>query len=167
MATAPRWDGGVSPDGLALIDGTLVVLGQSEEDELVWLARPGPVPVPHRRSCPGLAPRGRGGRWGPLAVVDDPGIGGLDAGLGPGRLVIGERCVYLQGRNRKSRTTLVWRSGQARWDPDRRQIVYHDRDLGDIRLSDGDRMTLGGYGIGTADRPDNPEVPIGPWIERT
>jgi hypothetical protein len=42
--------------------------------------------------------------------------------------------------------------------------VYQDRDLGKIRLSNGDRMTLGGYGIGTADRPDNTEVPIGPWI---
>lgn len=102
--------------------------------------------------------------WGPLAVVDDPAIGGLDAGVGPGRLVIGERCVYLQGQDPASRTTLVWRSGQTRWDRQRREIVYYDRDLGRIRLSDGDRMTLGGYGIGTADRPDNVEVPIGPWI---
>jgi hypothetical protein len=102
--------------------------------------------------------------WGPLAVVDDPAIGGLDAGMGSGRLVIGERCVYLQGQDPASRTTLIWRSGQTRWDRQRRQIVYHDRDMGRIRLSDGDRMTLGGYGIGTADRPDNVEVPIGPWI---
>jgi hypothetical protein len=102
--------------------------------------------------------------WGPLAVVDDPAIGGLDAGMGPGTLVIDDRCVYLQGSDPGSRTTLVWRSGQTRWDPKRHQIVYHDRDMGRIRLSDGDRMILGGYGIGTADRPDNVEVPIGPWI---
>jgi hypothetical protein len=102
--------------------------------------------------------------WGPLAVVDDPAIGGLDAGIGPGTLVISERCVYLQGSDPGSRRTLVWRSGQTRWDPERHQIVYHDRDMGRIRLSDGDRMILGGYGIGTADRPDNVEVPIGPWI---
>jgi hypothetical protein len=27
--------------------------------------------------------------WGPLAVADDPALEGLDAGLGPGRLVVG------------------------------------------------------------------------------
>jgi hypothetical protein len=43
VATAPRWG---ASDGVALVDGTLVVLGQSGEDELVWLARTSPVPVP-------------------------------------------------------------------------------------------------------------------------
>jgi len=104
--------------------------------------------------------------WGPLAVVDDPAIGGLDAAMEPGTLVIGERCVYLQGSDPGSRTTLVWRSGQTQWDAKRHQIVYHNPDLGLIRLSDGDRIIPGGYGVGTADRPDNVEVPIGPWISQ-
>jgi hypothetical protein len=102
--------------------------------------------------------------WGPLAVVDDPGLGGLDAGNGPGRLVITDRCVYLGG-SRGEGDTLVFRSGQTRWDGKRRQIVYTDRDLGEIRLSNGDRLMLGGYGIGSAASPDNVEVPIGPWIK--
>lgn len=102
--------------------------------------------------------------WGPLAVVDDPGVGGLDAGNGPGRLVITDRCVYLKG-SRGEGDTLVFRSGQTRWDGKRRQIVYTDRDLGGIRLSNGDRLMLGGYGIGSAASPDNVEVPIGPWIK--
>jgi hypothetical protein len=101
--------------------------------------------------------------WGPLAVVDDPGTSGLDAANGPGRLVITDRCVYLQTSRGKG-DTLVFRSGQTRWDAERRQIVYHDRDLGEIRLSNGDRLMLGGYGIGSAASPDNVEVPIGPWI---
>lgn len=155
----------VGPDSIAFLDGTLVVLAQSGEDELAWLARTSPAPSP----LPSLVPVASAAvdvaaTWGPLAVVDDPAIGGLDAGLGPGRLVIDNLCVYLQGRDPGSQTTLIWRSGQAQWDPDLRQIVYRDRDLGEIRMSDGDRMTLGGYGIGSADRPDNPEVPIGPWI---
>ena len=38
VATSPRWDGGVAPDIVDLVDGTLVVLGQSGSDLLVWLA---------------------------------------------------------------------------------------------------------------------------------
>ena len=41
VATAPRWG---DSDGMALVDGTLVVLGQSGEDELVRLARTAPDP---------------------------------------------------------------------------------------------------------------------------
>ena len=36
---------------------------------------------------------------------------------------------------------------------------------GDIRLSTGDWLDLGGYGPGTAELPDNVEVPIGRWIK--
>jgi hypothetical protein len=36
VATAPRWE---DSDGVALVDGTLVVLGQSGEDERIWLGR--------------------------------------------------------------------------------------------------------------------------------
>jgi hypothetical protein len=72
--------------------------------------------------------------------------------------------VFLKG-SRGPGATLVFRSGQTRWDAKRRQIVYQDRDLGRIRLSNGDRLMLGGYGIGSAASPDNVEVPIGPWIK--
>lgn len=66
---------------------------------------------------------------------------------------------------RRAASSFAFRSGETRWDGKRRQIVYTDRDLGEIRLSNGDRLMLGGYGIGSAASPDNVEVPIGPWIK--
>lgn len=81
--------------------------------------------------------------WGPLAVIDDPAEGDLDAAGGTGRLVISDRCVVLRADN-GYRTTLVWRDGQTTWDADRRQITFRDRDLGQIRLSHGDQISLGG-----------------------
>lgn len=103
-------------------------------------------------------------RWGPMAVVKDDSTGGMDAGVGPATLVITDRCVYLKSE-RGIGSTLVFRSGQTRWDAKHRQIVYRDRDLGEIRLSNGERVILGGYGIGTAARPENVEVGLGPWIK--
>jgi len=51
--------------------------------------------------------------------------------------------------------TLVWRSGQTSWDPALPQIVFEDATAGEIRLSDGQRMEVGGAGIaepGAADQ---------------
>jgi hypothetical protein len=96
------------------------------------------------------------GTWGPLAVIDDPGSGALDAAGGSGRLRIGHRCVFLRADNGE-RTTLVWRSGQTRWDRERRQIILDDQDLGKIRLSLGDRIGLGGASTGEG-------PPIAAWL---
>jgi len=102
--------------------------------------------------------------WGPLAVVDDPGIGGMDAAIGPGRLVIGPRCVTIRGKHGGG-TTLVWRAGDTRWDPATNQILFVDRDLGLIRLSTGDRVTLGGFSPPSLDATDHHEGPtLAPWI---
>jgi len=101
--------------------------------------------------------------WGPLAVVDDPGIGGLDAGVGPGRLFIGPRCVTLRG-SRGGGITLVWRAGDTRWDPATRRILFVDRDLGPIWLSSGDRITLGGFSPGTVDAIDQGGPGLAPWL---
>jgi hypothetical protein len=102
--------------------------------------------------------------WGPLAVVDDPAIGGLDAAIGPGRLSIGPRCVTLRGED-GSRTTLVWRAGDTRWDPKAREILFVDRNLGLWRLSSGDRVILGGFSPASPEEVANQEGPgLAPWI---
>ncbi len=92
--------------------------------------------------------------WGPLAVADDDAQSDLDAGGGAGRLIIGSRCVTLLVEEGGSEVTLIWRSGQTRWDPVAGQIVFNDRDLGVIRLSNGDRIELGGAPLMDPDSPD-------------
>lgn len=92
------------------------------------------------------------GSWGPMAVLDDPmAQGGLDVGAGPGRIRVTERCVYLRGGGHE--TTLAWRSGDSSWDPTTREVVFQDDDAGEVRLSDRDRVLLGGYGGGTIEEP--------------
>lgn len=98
-----------------------------------------PAPSPAATDCLAASPG-----WGPLAVVDDPALESLDAGIGPGRIRITEDCVILRGK-RGPGVTLVWRAGDTRWDPASGEILFLDRDAGLVRLHDGDRMTLGGY----------------------
>lgn len=105
--------------------------------------------------------------WGPLAVVDDPASGGLDAGMGPGRLFIGPRCVTYRG-GRGGGVTLVWRAGDTRWDPEARRILFVDRDLGPVWLASGDRLTLGGFSPDTdpaTDPEDQGGPPLAPWVQ--
>lgn len=119
---------------------------------------PSTSPDPSGAPCLDLPPG-----WGPLAVIDDPAIGGSDWAFGPGRLSIGPRCVSLR-RNDGQRYTLVWRAGDTRWDPDTREILFVDRDLGLLRLGDGDRMTLGGYPAGTVASPTRSGFALRPWL---
>jgi hypothetical protein len=103
--------------------------------------------------------------WGPLSVADDPALSNLDAGLGPGRLIVGVRCVTLKLDKRGIRTTLIWRSGQTSWDSAAREIVFDDRDLGLIRLSSGDRIRLGGAPLADPGSLDQ-GAPQPKWISR-
>lgn len=102
--------------------------------------------------------------WGPLAAIDDTGTRGPYAAGGSGRLVIGERCVTLEESD-GTQTTLIWRSGQTRWDPSARQIVFRDRLLGEIRLSDGDRVSLRGADELPDRRPGGQPGPL--WLAIT
>jgi hypothetical protein len=105
---------------------------QSQSDEMQVSPRsdgdsgadldPLPPVVPSPSASPGDSaapspgsPTAPTAEWGPMAVVHDPGREALDAGYGPGRLAIGERCVVLRGPSGPG-TTLIWRDGQARWD---------------------------------------------------
>lgn len=85
--------------------------------------------------------------WGPLAVLDDPTAADhLDAGNGPGRVRIRQDCVVLRGAGGHE-DTLAWRSGDTRWDAAQQEVVFRDVQAGEIRVSDGDRVTLGGFGF--------------------
>ncbi|CAN5817712.1 hypothetical protein BH23CHL8_BH23CHL8_03310 [soil metagenome] len=129
-------------------------------------ARPRPAPSPSPSPSIPVEPMTSlppaGGDWGPLAMVADSAEYGLDAGLGPGRLAIGGRCVTLRGEGHS--TTLIWRDGETRWDRDTRQIIFADRDLGIIQLSDGERVTLGGAHLAPPDSPDQ-GAPQPRWLD--
>ena len=95
------------------------------------------------------------GPWGPLAASDEDARIVLEARGGAGPLRIGARCVTLLVEEVNREITLVWRSGQTSWDPAVRQIVFDDATAGEIRLSDGERIEVGGAGIaepGAADQ---------------
>lgn len=99
------------------------------------------------------------GTWGPLAVLDEEHVSTVLMALGgTGHLVINDRCVILRlDRSRDQQPpvrekTLVWRSGQVSWDADAGEIVFHDFGHGQLRLADGDRITVGGApGFGYSD----------------
>jgi hypothetical protein len=83
-ATAPRWDGGVAPDVVRLVAGTLVVLGQDGDHEVPWLARPVPELPPSPQV--GLARPSACPTAGMLSVSDayrEKLAGGDQLGLGP------------------------------------------------------------------------------------
>lgn len=92
--------------------------------------------------------------WGPLAVIDDPAIDVEDAGGGTGFLLIGRDCVTWRGDDDRSKTTLIWRSGQTRWDPSALDIVFRDVQLGVVRLATGSRITIGGAPLTDPSSPD-------------
>lgn len=92
--------------------------------------------------------------WGPLAVAEDDARDALDAGTGPGRLIIGPRCVTFQPEDAEQATTLIWRSGQTRWDPATAEIVFDDPTAGETRLSDRQRLSFGGAAVMPPDAPD-------------
>jgi hypothetical protein len=116
-------------------------------------------PAPSASSAPAVPCLDVPPGWGPLAVVDDPALGGLDAGIGPGRIRITDDCVILRGK-RGPGVTLVWRAGDTRWDPATGEILFADRDDGLLRLGDGVRVTLGGY----SPEPGEEGPRMAPWL---
>jgi hypothetical protein len=121
-----------------------------------------PVPPSSNATSPAGA-SGAESEWGPLAVAHDDAESDLDAGLGPGSLVVRPRCVTLLVDEVGREITLIWRSGQTRWDPVFGQIVFRDRGLGLIRLSNADRVMLGGAPLMDPDSPDQ-GAPQPTWI---
>jgi hypothetical protein len=146
--------------------------GEEFVRRMTWVAPPAP-------SCSVDPWFGVGGvaqlAWGPLAVAREDAQNDLDAGTGPGRLVVGSRCVTLL-QDAGAELTLIWRSAQTGWDPDAREILFDDRNLGVIRLSDGARLSLGGAGLADPASPDqgapqpewmappDPSCPDGRWV---
>jgi hypothetical protein len=98
--------------------------------------------------------------WGPMPVVSDASGLSLDAGLGPGTLVIGETCTTLEVKGRS--TTLVWRDWQVLWDRDTGTIGFSALSSEDyLRLADGDLLSLSGYAP-WAEGAGGPPAP--PWL---
>ena len=96
-------------------------------------------------AVPGACASDGGGEWGPLAVMDDPATGSLDAFGGSGPVDIGERCVTLTREN-GAVVLLVWRSAEVTWDEGDREVTF-SRAFGDrepITIRDGDVITIGG-----------------------
>jgi len=98
--------------------------------------------------------------WGPMPMVHDESGVSLDAGLGPGTLVIGATCTTLEAEGRV--TTLVWRDWQVLWDRDARTIGFAALSGDDyFELADGDRLSLSGYAP-WAEGAGGPPAP--PWL---
>lgn len=113
----------------------------------------GALVFPMAAQSPGPSPD-----WGPLAVLDDPTAAEhLDAANGPGRIRVTDGCAVLRGRSGHE-DTLGWRSGDTRWDATAREVVFTDRRLGEIRVGDGDRVTLGGFGVTFGEPSPGPPV---------
>jgi hypothetical protein len=83
--------------------------------------------------------------WGPLAVL--PGGGAGDAGRGPGVLSIGEHCVTFKADGGEVAVMPIWPADRTTWHPQDRRIVMEQRRYGTTRLSDGDRVMLGGVSL--------------------
>jgi hypothetical protein len=86
-------------------------------------------------------------RWGPMAIADADGVATPDVGLGPVRLVIGERCVMIQSLDdpHDGRETLVFRKGQVTWDAEGKRIHFRNKVDGPVWLHDGDVLTMGAW----------------------
>lgn len=88
---------------------------------------------------------GDGTDWGPLTVAEGPASG--NEALLTGTLEITDECVFMRTGN--DRTLLVWPSDQTHWSAASQTIRYTAR--GDVRLREGDRLSVGGGGWSIAD----------------
>ena len=86
-------------------------------------------------------------RWGPMAVAEASGVATPDVGLGPVRLVIGERCVMIHGLDgpQDGRETLVFRKAQVTLDAEGKRIRLRNKVGGRVWLRDGDVLTMGAW----------------------
>ncbi|MFN8519071.1 MAG: hypothetical protein U0667_06715 [Chloroflexota bacterium] len=107
--------------------------------------------------------------WGPMAVVSARDISAGYGTDGKVRLVIGERCVTMQGVGdaRDSRVTLAFSDGQVTWDPEHERIRFHNlpADSGSLWLENGDLFdgAFGGYDP-WSDTGAGPAIPA--WVVR-
>lgn len=88
--------------------------------------------------------------YGPLAVIDDSETapeGGDDALGGTGPLSIGGECVTLENEGGQV-LVLAWRASEVEWDEG--EIVFTGQG-GDVRLSDGDVLSVGGSSLSGED----------------
>lgn len=109
----------------------------------------------------GPAPTEPGGSrdWGRLAVVP-PAQGSGDA-LNTGTLRITEACVVLETAGGETEL-LVWPADRTRWDPTAGAIGFTNADGTEVTLRDGELVSFGGGGDGTAESGVSGEE----WVAR-
>lgn len=96
---------------------------------------------------PGQPDPGRGGDWGPLAVV--PSTGG-DQALSTGVLRITDRCVVLETAGGDSEL-LVWPADRTRWEAADASIFFSDLAGREVKVADGVEVVFSGGGDATAE----------------
>jgi hypothetical protein len=92
--------------------------------------------------------------WGPLAVVPESATG--DAGLGPGRLTRVGECMLFRADGSEDEVLLVWPADSTEWRPKNQRIVVDQGRSGKVRLSNSDRLMIGGVPL-TQDTPEETE----------
>lgn len=99
--------------------------------------------------------------WDPMAFVQEGLEGGHQAFGGEGVLHILERCVVIRAPTYE--VTLVWRDGEAAWDPDDQVIVFRNFLSDPVVLRHGMVVRVGGRDT----YPDNdPNLPAEQWLAR-
>ncbi len=81
--------------------------------------------------------------WGPLAIIDSPGDGGSDQGLGTGAVHIDDECVTIQIDEGRV-ATLAFPSGRVAWVEAEQSIEISGLPSGRIVLGHGDRISIAG-----------------------
>ena len=99
-------------------------------------------PAPSQTPQPSGSAVASTGQWGPLAVI--PPQDGSDTGLAVGRLLITDKCVYLESAGEKR--LLFWPADRTRWIADRREITFTNFDGTQVSASDGTPVNLAGGG---------------------
>ncbi len=97
---------------------------------------------------PGQTGSGDDADWGPLAVMHMDG--GMDA-LNAGVLRIDGRCVVLETASGGESELLVWPADRTRWDAADATIDFANTDGSQVTLRDGQAVSFGGGGDGTAE----------------
>jgi len=87
--------------------------------------------------------------YGPMAVLS--GADGRLSRAGTGTVEITDDCVLFHLDTGTETMQLVWGDLQAQWVPDEEAIYFDNHVEPPVLLRSGDRITVGGAGLGTVD----------------
>lgn len=110
---------------------------------------PGPTPSPTAPSGPTLT--------GPLAITNEPTQAVSASRGGEGPVEISDDCVTLETEAGHP-ITLVFRSGQVRWNDANREVAFLDPFVGTVVFSDGTSIEVGGESLGPGSAGEPPKT---------